>query len=241
MKIVGQLTILICLLAVGCVTFWSEAITLHAIDVWRFGWLFSYLLPRVVVLILCVFSSGAVFLFLQLPKLGKAVLSFLVLALSVGGYLLVNPPYINDWTRTGTALAADDNNTDAVDMLVDHNPNYNGLVMLVLPDCPYCIEQFETLKRLSARNPELNLSAVVVGRNSSDVEVFQAHVGPSEIPVFFAPNSMAVAKLSQGRFPSFLYLKGGAFVYRWSNAQFGFPALDMVEDGMGQLTTNLKD
>lgn len=192
----------------------------------------SYCTPRILIVMFSAISLVAALPLIKLGRVGKVIVSVLILGACVGGYLSINLPYINDWMRTGTVVQYEAEMSEIRAQLLLENPDHEGIIMLALPSCPYCIEQFKTLKRLKLRNPNMDVSVFVACKDSAGLETFNHHVDDSEIPTFRIGNQQEVSELSNGRFPSFLYFREGKIVYRWSNGQFGYPALDWVENGL---------
>jgi thiol-disulfide isomerase/thioredoxin len=234
MKTIRISIIALAAFVIGQLTFSSDVLTVYALDTWRLGWMQAYLLSRILVLLLSLCLMIALISLLDHSKIAKWFVGILILGLPVGVYLAVNPPYINDWIRTGTELSRQKGDSEIESRLNMSSSKPNGLIMLVLPSCPYCIEQFETLETLAARNSALEIAVFVVGSDSVAVQEFKNHIGESEITIYPISNREEIAELSEGRFPSFLYVKNGSVIYRWSNQQFGYPALDWVEAGLVQ-------
>lgn len=218
--------------AITGLTFSSEALTVYALEMLQLSWMQSYLLPRLLVVLLAIASIFAVLPVLNLPKIMKSLVGILILGAAIGSYLSVNLPYVNDWVRVGTALNQHVQASEIGNQLKPHDQESDGLFMLALPSCPYCVEQFETLERLAVRNPDLIIAVFVAGADSVSVNEFKNHVGKSQIPMYPISNPNEISELSEGRFPTFLYYRNGSVVYRWSNQQFGYPALDWVEAGL---------
>lgn len=232
MKTIRILIIVLAVVAIGKLSFSSDRLTIYALDTWRLGWMQSYLAPRLLVVFLALISVFVTLPMLSLSKVAKWFVGILILGAAIGSYLSVNLPYINDWVRAGTALNGDVSASEIENQLKSDDQESDGLFMLALPSCPYCLEQFETLERLALRNPDLNIAVFVAGADSVSVNEFKNHVGESQIPTYQISDREEVSELSEGRFPTFLYYKNGSVVYRWSNQQFGYPALDWVEAGL---------
>ncbi|MCB0755334.1 MAG: hypothetical protein H6603_10440 [Flavobacteriales bacterium] len=232
MKALRILLAVLSTLAIVLLTLYSEQLTNAALDAWQFGWMNAYLFPRVLLVFLTI-SILIVFLpLLNLYKVGKWVFGIVIIAASVGGYLAVNLPYIDDWSREGETLdsSLDGNQIEA--QLNSMRPDYNGLVFLVLPNCPYCFDAFPNIVRLKERNPNLDVSIFVSAMDSSKFQFFKEHIPETELPIHMIRDYKQATALSKGKFPTFLYFKNERLVYRWSNNQFGYPALDWIEAGL---------
>lgn len=217
--------------AIALITIQSQVISDFTLSTFNWGWMASYLFPRVLTIALGVWLALISISFINGGKLLKLGLGTLVVGLCIGGYLMINLPYLDDWNRTGSELSEEElGSTGYVeDFLNNQFNNYEGIVCLALPDCPHCISSMPKLEKLQSRVNDLNVSVLVFADDSTGLQRFSGHVGPTGIPVFLAPNPKESYVLSRGRFPSFLYLRNGKIVHRWRNGQFGYPAMDWVE------------
>jgi hypothetical protein len=232
MKALRILPVVLIAFAIALLTFYSEQLTVTALEAWQFGWMDAFLLPRILLLVLTIAMLVALLPILNIPKVGKWLLGIVIIAASVRGYLAVNLPYIDDWSRKG----------EMVDSIVDGNQietqlnsietDYDGLVFLVLPNCPYCFDAFSNVVRLKKRNPDLDVSIFVSAMDSSKFQFFKEHIPDTELPIYMISDNKEATALSKGKFPTFLYFKNERLVYRWSNNQFGYPALDWIEYGL---------
>ncbi|MCB9185765.1 MAG: hypothetical protein H6601_03380 [Flavobacteriales bacterium] len=230
MKSIRILIALLIVLVIGAIALNSDAITLYFLEALQFSWTMSNLLPRVFV----IMSTAAILILLlpllNLSKLTKAVVGFLISAICIGGYLSINLPYIDDWVRGGESLKGKLEGNQIELYLNSAQPNYDGLVFMALPNCPYCFQAFPKLEMLKHRDPNLDVSVFVSARDSAGLNFFNEHIGSTTIPVYLIDDRDQATALSNGKFPTFLYFKEGKVVYRWSNNQFGNPALDWVEN-----------
>lgn len=195
-----------------------------------FSWMFSYIAPRLVFLLL---SVGWLTVFLSLISLNtkaKTGIGVLCIGAAIGGFLIMNPPYIADWQKYGQDLTGIYNDNDVEHALQTSEPDFDGLVMLALPNCPYCFMAYPQLERLKHRDHELDVAVFVSAKDSFGVHFFEEKIGKSEIPVYLLSDRDQATELSNGKFPTFLYLKDGKLIHRWSSDQFGYPALDWIED-----------
>lgn len=217
---------------IGFLTVRSQSVSDFALESLNSGWLASYLFPRILMLLLTLVLTSSVLSLFKSSKILKTVIGVLIFGSCIGGYLILNLPYIDDWNRIGTAIADDDiTSAQPIEAFLNKpDKAYEGLICLALPDCPHCINSIPKLEMMLTRTDDLNFSVLVFADDSTGVDKFLSHIGPTEIPVFLAPAPEATYALSRGRFPSFLYVKNGKVVYRWSNGQFGYPAMDWVEN-----------
>ena len=221
------------LLAVGLgfVTLGSDYLIHLGIANWNFGWMASYLFPKGLLLVLTVALIAIVLPMLRLSNVYKFLIGFLILGLSVGGYLIVNPPYI-EWTKTGMNLTDETSGIPIEDYLNQNQADFDGLVCLALPGCPHCEVAISKLALMKKRVPKLDVLVFVFTEDSASVVSFQKKTGVDELPFVMVPDPATSSELCQGAFPAFLYFKNGKIVHRWFNPEFGYPALDWVEAGL---------
>lgn len=231
MKTIRLLIALLLIAAISLITVNSGAITLYLLQKVQLSWMASYLFPRGLVVLTTGSLLCVVLPILSLPKLAKIGIGILISVICVGGYLAINLPYIDDWVRGGESLTGEYDGNQIELFLNSTQPNYDGLIFMALPNCPYCFEAYPKLELLKQRDARLDVSVFVSARDTSGMNFFIEHVGSNDvIPVYLMDNREQATALSQGKFPTFLYFKDGKVVYRWSNNQFGFPALDWVEN-----------
>jgi thiol-disulfide isomerase/thioredoxin len=219
-------------LALVLLTLNSEQLTATALEAWQFGWMDAFLLPRILLLVLTIAMLVALLPILNIPRVRKWLLGIVIITASVGGYLAVNLPYIDDWSREGETLDSSLDGNQIETQLNSIQPDYDGLVFLVLPNCPYCFDAFPNVVRLKERNPDLDVSIFVSAMDSSKFRFFTEHIPDTDLPIHMISDHKEATALSNGKFPTFLYFRDGRVFYRWSNNQFGYPALDWIESGL---------
>ena len=213
---------------IAFVAFRSNSVMEYALDTLQAGWMTSYLLPRLLVIFLSILSLVFLLPVLTFSRIGKVVISLLILTACVGGYFALNLPYVNDLYRAGEDIS-ESNDSTVIESTLSKSTPYEGLVCLVLPNCPYCVRSIAKLERIQNRTINLGVTVFVQSKDSLGVQHFQNHVGQTDVPIFITPEPKESAQLAKGRFPTFVYVKNGKVVYRWNNSQFGYPALDWVE------------
>ncbi len=227
-RIVSALLLVVCL---GVITFKSDYLIQLGIASLNFGWMTSYLFPKVLVLAVASVLIAIAWPMIRLSNGFKFLIGFLILGLSVGGYLIVNPPYI-EWTKTGTDLTDETSGIPIEEYFNQNWADFDGVVCLALPGCPHCEVAISRLSLVKKRVPELDVLVFVFTEDSSRVGSFQKKTGVDELPFVMVPDPATSSVLCQGSFPGFLYFKNGKIVHRWFNDEFGYPALDWVEAGL---------
>lgn len=218
--------------AVLFLTYYTEDLRSYALSTLGTGWMTAYLIPRAVLVFLVTLLLTVCWPLFAIPRRGKVVLSVLITGVCVGGYLIVNLPFIDDWNKKGEELSGvyPDNAVELI--LQEEFLEFEGVVFMALPNCPYCFQAYPDLKVLKQRNPQMDVATIVFGQDATRLEFFREHVGESDIPVFLLEDHQQATTLTQGKYPAYLYVRGGKVMYRWSNNQFGYPALDWVEQGL---------
>ncbi len=102
------------------------------------------------------------------------------------------------------------------------------LVVITIPNCPYCFESIQKLKIIHRRNPSLEIQFLVCTDNENDLLKSKTE----------AENSFKVEKQSAGKklailanykFPTFLLFDKNQDIKIWNNDNFGVLAIDEVE------------
>ena len=219
----GFLVLAMVIIVVG-----SERITLFSISSLTFSWMAGLVIPKLA-LILLVFLSLLVS-WKTLGNIGslKWVLVLLIVGAPIGSYLLVNIPYVNEWTKHGTDLSNEELNP-IEEYLRISNPDFDGLICFYLPGCPHCEEAKAKLEVLHQRQPNLDLLIFVFTEDSALVDSYKHKAVGGTLNYLPVPNPNECLKLNRGKFPSFFYFKDGILKHRWFSSQFGYPALDWVE------------
>lgn len=145
----------------------------------------------------------------------------LALFTGIGGFAIgfaFNPIYEGDFSSEGTTIR------QSRSMF---NPSIK-LVMIALPDCPYCHESVDVLNKLQQRNPGLRIEIQVCTAFPEKLTGFMVEAD-NRILIQSAKNISELADLAHDKFPTFLLIKQGKPYYSWSNDQFGTGARDRIE------------
>lgn len=102
------------------------------------------------------------------------------------------------------------------------------LVVIAIPDCPYCKRATMDLQALHLREPHLRLRMTVITRDSTWLAPYiELSNGAFEVVQAHDMNSMATH--AGGHFPAYVLVKDNKPVCRWSNNEWGPVAKDIVE------------
>ncbi|MCF8465082.1 MAG: hypothetical protein K9G41_09580 [Flavobacteriales bacterium] len=231
MKSVRVAIALLLVVCLGIITFKSDYLIQLGLVSLNFGWMLSYLFPKVLVLTIASVLIAVVWPMIRLSGGYRFLIGFLILGLSAGGYLLVNIPYV-EWGKTGTDMTDEMAGNPIESYLNLNHPGFDGVVCLALPSCSHCEVAVPKLALVKKRVPDLDVLVFVFTDDSSRVGSFQKNTGVENLPFVLAPDPANSSVLCQGSFPGFLYFKNGKVVHRWFNSEFGYAALDWVESGL---------
>ncbi len=184
------------------------------------SWTLSKLLPYLTLLLLGFlmarwFKRWIIF---KLPYVRRIVFFGVLLLPLIAGFI-VNPIYEGDFSQNGMEI------TDGTKLSDFRNSH---LTVIAIPGCPYCMESIEKLKVLKERNPKMKLKFVVCTKTESIAE-YKDQAGVAA-KVMKANNPETLSAIAGGTFPTFVLVKDGKPVYKWSNDQFGVRALDRLEN-----------
>lgn len=178
----------------------------------------SKLLPYLLMTILGIAIGIYVF------RKGKTTLmkiaAFVIMIVPFGIYFAVNPIYQGDFTNESRIV----NRTADMDELTGEK-----LVMIAMPGCPYCMQAIDLLKALKKQHPEVQIEFIVTSSEPANLEPYTKKINGA-FPSRAATNPEAMAKLAEGRFPSFVLVDEEDPFEVWNNNTFGVCALDEVVD-----------
>lgn len=219
MALVGFLLTLFTLFFFDAIYSWS----LDAGLTWTLSKLIPYLLLSASGFLLA-FSGllrwKVVLRILPMNQLLRRLVRVLVILLPFAVGFIFHPIYEGDFTNEADVVTTTKTYRDFPKA---------GLVMLAIPDCPYCLEALYTLKQLKKRRPNTTVEMLVCTTDPTLLQLYRQVAG-DEISVKSTNNPDDYALLANHRFPTFIFVKDGRPMYRWSNNQFGAPARDWVEE-----------
>ncbi|WP_343634351.1 hypothetical protein [Fluviicola sp.] len=187
-----------------------------------FSWTMSKLLPYITLFlegILLAYSFGKGFTFK--PKIVKILVVIILLVAPFAEGFREYPIYEGDFSSEGTEVS---------ETTVKTNPKYD-LLIVTIPDCPFCLESIFRLKQIKKRNPSVKMLFSVCSSDKQKLNLYKQLIA-GDFDIALAKDLDASVKLAEGHFPTFVQLKKGIPVYRWSNDQFGAGAMDEFESGI---------
>jgi hypothetical protein len=223
--------ILLVIILLVCTIIYSIDIVNYSIDIVKVGWLVSFLTPKVLIIFLSGVLSVLVYRIMSLGKLKRLLTGALVFFLPIGIYLMVHPPYVEDYEKRGVEVAEKSFPNNSIILRINETqPQFNGLISIASPGCAHCIKATSKMSRMLARDPSLDLIVFLYTKKQEKLDKFRAKATADNLPIVMVPDGDDAMILCQGRFPTFLYMKNGDIIHMWSNDQFGYPAFSWVEN-----------
>lgn len=183
---------------------------------WTISKLLPYLLMVLTGLMFVIFSQR----FLTSSKLIARILiklSFLIIPFVV--YFVYFPIYEGDFSNNSLLIEKG----DAEQELQGHK-----LVVLSIPNCPYCYSSIDKMIKLKERVPSIEIEYIVCHSNSETMKWYQEKAGDA-LNVKIADSIKAMMDLASHSFPTFVLVKNDKMLRTWSNDNFGVFAMDEVE------------
>ena len=186
---------------------------------WGASWQNSVILPFVILLFMG-FVTG--FLFWRKVKLVyvRWFLLFLFSIIPAGIYFAFYPIYHSDINNDYRIV-----NVDST-----YVKSKSTLEIIVLPNCPFCLQSIEMIVQLKKRNPELPIVYKILSKKGKGGDI-EPLLKNHRIDYKFISNNSKLRKITKGSFPTFLlYKKGSSEAKAWDNNAFGTMALDFIEE-----------
>lgn len=182
----------------------------------NFSWTMSKLLPYTFlvlagILLVSSFSKA----FNLKSKVLKFALGALIFVAPFSLGFALNPIYEGDFSSEGSEIVADS---------IQIDEKYQ-LLVVTIPNCPYCYESIGRLKLLKKQHPELNILYNVCDTSEASLELYKEAIA-GDFDIALANDPEQYIKLATGSFPAFFYVEKGKPIYYWTNNQFGAGAID---------------
>ena len=147
------------------------------------------------------------------------------------GIAIERPIYSGDYNKEGKAVSIEKNSL--LDVILASQPNYDGLICIASPSCPFCKDAVSNrLRVMKERNPKLAIGVALFTSDSSNITRFQKETDSKNLDYFLSPDIKGTIDLCKGAFPTFIYIKNKKITHIWGNSQMGYPALDWIEAGL---------
>jgi len=184
------------------------------------SWTFSKIFPYVSLLILGFLMGWWLSRRLMFRvKYVRAIVFWAVFIIPFVIGFILHPIYEGDFAQQAVEL------TDSPKLKEFKNTD---LVVITIPDCPYCFGAIAKLKLIKERNPDMRISFVVCSSDKNTLKPYKEEAG-NAIKVSNAKNIETLSQIAEMRFPSFVFVKNNQPVCRWTNDQFGVRAIDKLE------------
>jgi thiol-disulfide isomerase/thioredoxin len=183
---------------------------------WTISKLLPYLLMILLGLMFLIFSKR----FLTRSKLIVRILiklSFLIIPFVF--YFAYFPIYEGDFSNNSMLIEKGE---------AEQELQGRKLVVLSIPNCPYCFSAIDKMIKLKERVPSIEIEYIVCNSNSETMKWYQDKAGVT-LNVKMADSIRAMMNLASHSFPSFVLVENDKMLRTWSNDNFGVSALDEVE------------
>ncbi len=180
-----------------------------------FSWTFSKFAPYLIILSLSIYLSIKIKKTIATKPIIKLLLTSFIFSIPIATYFFFFPIYTGDLINTGKKVKTNFEFSER-----------KKLVVIVLPDCPYCHESMIISKKLIERNPKLEIEYWVTGDvTDSKIEKLKS----DKISVIKNPEIDKTIYLTEGVFPTYALTYNRKLEKRWTNNEFGVLALDEIE------------
>lgn len=181
------------------------------------SWQASKLLPYLLALLLGLF--GWLLVRKKIPGHGmKALFLAVLMAIPFFGYFIYSPLYEGDFT-----------NQPSVHVLTQelNGLKSNELIVLSIPDCPFCYQSIEYANRLVERNPRLKITYIVLSHQPNGAEAYRKRAH-SSIRFKLGIHLSELTEVAQSKFPTFVIQRHGK-LETWGFSDVGPAVLDYFE------------
>jgi hypothetical protein len=151
-------------------------------------------------------------------RIARLLIGLILFAAPFAVGFAMHPIFEGDFSSEGTEIK---------ESTVKADEKYD-LLIVTIPDCPFCMESITRLKLIKKRNPNIQMLFSVCTRDEQKISLYRELIA-GDFDIELAKDIEASVKLAEGHFPTFVQLKKGLPVYKWSNDQFGAGALDKME------------
>jgi hypothetical protein len=150
-------------------------------------------------------------------------------ALAIASMYLFTPIYLDDYKKTGDTQILTPDTNSVLNNLFEEEPDFDGLFVILNPDCEHCINSGIMLNKIKQRNKEIDVSVLIFTTKDTVAQGFIQAAKLENPKYYLAQNERDVYNLTLGGFPCFFYIKDRKIKQRWQVADFGYPAIDWVE------------
>ncbi|MBU3661358.1 MAG: hypothetical protein FGM14_15930 [Flavobacteriales bacterium] len=102
------------------------------------------------------------------------------------------------------------------------------LAIVVLPDCPFCLETIPIVKKLKERNAKIKVEYIIAAR-PNEIPHGIADKIPKNCTFRLESDLQKLGQITHGAFPTYILSENKAIVSLWRSEHFGTKALDEIE------------
>jgi len=183
---------------------------------WTMSKLLPYLLMAVIGLMLVILSQR----FLAKKKIFvRLLIKLSVLIIPFVFYFAYFPIYKGDFSNNSVVIEKGD---------AEQELQGRKLVVLSIPNCPYCFSAIGKMIKLKERVPSIEIEYVVCHADPKMMKWYQDKSGDA-LNVKMADSIKAMMNIASHSFPTFVLVENDKMLRIWSNDNFGVSAMDEVE------------
>jgi hypothetical protein len=185
-----------------------------------FNWTLAKALPYGILLLVGALASFLILKKFKFKKWLRAVLAILVLPSFFLLYFVFYPIYQGDFSNGKRIVKGSDKYPQITE---------KELVVIALPNCPFCYEAMDRMFYLKKRDPKMQIEYIVCSSDSTTMKWY-TEKSKGRLSVNLANDPTAFSALSNHSFPAFAIRNSDGTLSVWSNDSFGVRALDEVEE-----------
>jgi hypothetical protein len=192
-------------------------------------WTFNYILVWFLVLFFALLAG--IFCIKKLKGRIRFFLASLAIIIPLGSYFAANPIYEGDFNKRGTEVEYGADNIILQDVL-NYKSDFNGLVCVASPSCPFCIESVRDKVRALHLRGKVDVAVYLPVDDGSNFKGFREITQTQNVPMIGNSRPDIGFDIEESVIPVFLYIQNGKVIHVWRNEQLGFPALDWIEKAL---------
>ena len=193
------------------------------------GWTLNYLLIWILILILS--AHAALLCYKTLKGRAKYWTSVLALLIPLASFFAAKPVYEGDFNKFGAEVDYGQDNIILNDIL-NFKSDYNGIVCVASPTCPFCIEAVRDKIRFLHKRNKIDVAIYMPADDGSNFEQFRTSTQAFDVPIIANSRPDIGFDIQENVIPVFLYIQDGIVRHVWRNEQLGYPALDWIEKAL---------
>ena len=181
------------------------------------SWTFSKLIPYFIFLIIgglvCYFLKNKRIKINWLNQLKNVVIVFIPVSIYFAFYPIYEGDIFNLGIKAKSTIELNSEKT---------------LSIVVLPDCPFCLETIPLVKKLKARNPKIKIEYIIASR-PNEIPHGIADKIPKNCNFRLESDLQKLGQITHGAFPTYITSNNKSIVRLWRSEHFGTKALDEIE------------